>query len=146
MSVADLLEAAKSVVWRVLGEPMQLPWAAPKSGLLLLIDLWSGIGTSIFHSHWHIDIHSHQHNYIHRRIDRHRQFIGTSTSIGTSTYIGTSTDIGTSKLASYSCDFDFPFVEMCSNYIISLLKICIHKLSIFVVIFLYLKSTPSNFI
>ena len=42
--LAERLYAAKPIVWRGQSELPQLPWEQPQQGLLLVIDLWSGIG------------------------------------------------------------------------------------------------------
>ena len=42
--VASALQAAKQVTWRGQGELPQMPWSQPHQGLVLVIDLWSGIG------------------------------------------------------------------------------------------------------
>ena len=36
------LAATKPVAWRGRGELLQLPWPTPCSGLVLVVDLWSG--------------------------------------------------------------------------------------------------------
>ena len=38
------LAAAKPAVWRARGELVHLPWKSPTTGLILVIDMWSGIG------------------------------------------------------------------------------------------------------
>ena len=37
------LAAAKPVAWKGRGELLQLPWPTPCSGLVLVVDLWSGL-------------------------------------------------------------------------------------------------------
>ena len=38
------MAAAKPLLWRGRGELPQLPWQRPCTGLVLVIDLWSGLG------------------------------------------------------------------------------------------------------
>ena len=42
--IPDQLAAAKPLAWRGGSELPQLPWPCPCSGLVLVIDLWSGLG------------------------------------------------------------------------------------------------------
>ena len=43
-ALAEALQAAKQVTWRGQGELPQLPWRQPAQGLVLVVDLWSGVG------------------------------------------------------------------------------------------------------
>ena len=43
-ATAKALYAAKQLAWKGQGELPQLPWAQPYKGLVLVIDMWSGIG------------------------------------------------------------------------------------------------------
>ena len=43
-ATAKLLYAARPLTWRGQGELPQLPWPQPHKGLVLVIDMWSGIG------------------------------------------------------------------------------------------------------
>ena len=47
-AIAEKLYAAKPVQWRGQGELLQVPWRCQRSGLFLVIDLWSGFGGLIF--------------------------------------------------------------------------------------------------
>ena len=42
--LSQLLAAAKPIIWRGRSELVQLPWATPCAGLVLVIDLWAGLG------------------------------------------------------------------------------------------------------
>ena len=43
-ALAQQLYAAKQVTWRGQSELPQLPWPQPRQGLVLVVDMWSGIG------------------------------------------------------------------------------------------------------
>ena len=42
--IAERLYAARPVAWRGLADLPQVPWRCPCAGLLLVVDLWAGIG------------------------------------------------------------------------------------------------------
>ena len=45
--VSRRIAAAKPVIWRGEGEPLQLPWRPQRRGLIVLVDLRSGIATIV---------------------------------------------------------------------------------------------------
>ena len=46
-TLSQRMTAAKPLLWRGRGELPQLPWQRPCQGLVLVIDLWSGLGGTL---------------------------------------------------------------------------------------------------